>query len=236
VIRSIATYAATVALAFSPASAAAKPAAKAALVRDWSKAVVATPEGGFRMGNPAARVKLIEYGSLACPHCRHCAKTGYQPLVQKYVRTGRVSYEFRNLLINGPDLAASLLARCRGASGFFPLADAMFAAQPQWQKKIIEMSDADKASLEAMSDQERIVRFAAIGGLTTIAGRFAIAPSRAQQCLADRAATTRLIDMTQAAMDKGVNGTPTFLINGKPSGVASWEELEPLLRKALGRG
>ena len=31
---------------------------------DWSTVVSATPEGGFVMGNPAAKVKLIEFGSL----------------------------------------------------------------------------------------------------------------------------------------------------------------------------
>ncbi len=51
--------------------AAAGPPAKAQAAHDWSRTVAMTPEGGFRMGNPAAKVKLIEYGSLACPHCRH---------------------------------------------------------------------------------------------------------------------------------------------------------------------
>ena len=77
--------------AFAPAANRRKPAP-----RDWSRTVAATPEGGFRMGNPNAKVKLVEYGSLACPHCRHFEETGYKPLVQQYVRTGRVSYEFRN--------------------------------------------------------------------------------------------------------------------------------------------
>ncbi|MFL6763858.1 MAG: thioredoxin domain-containing protein, partial [Sphingomicrobium sp.] len=71
---------------------------KPAVRVDWTRAVAATPEGGFRMGNPAAPVKLVEYGSLACPHCRHFEATGYKPLIQNYVRTGRVSYEFRNFL------------------------------------------------------------------------------------------------------------------------------------------
>ena len=43
---------------------------------DWARTVVATGAGGFRMGNPAAKVKLLEYGSLACPHCRHFEETG----------------------------------------------------------------------------------------------------------------------------------------------------------------
>ena len=33
------------------------------------RTVARTPEGGFRMGNPDAPVKLIEYLSLTCPHC-----------------------------------------------------------------------------------------------------------------------------------------------------------------------
>ena len=38
----------------------------------------ATPEGGFVMGNPAAAVKLVEYGSLTCPHCRRVRREGRQ--------------------------------------------------------------------------------------------------------------------------------------------------------------
>ncbi|MDB5681510.1 MAG: protein-disulfide isomerase, partial [Sphingomonas bacterium] len=37
---------------------------------DWTKRVVVTAEGGFLVGNPAARAKLIEYGSLSCPYCQ----------------------------------------------------------------------------------------------------------------------------------------------------------------------
>ena len=36
---------------------------------DWTTVVSATPEGGFVMGNPNAKVKLVEYGSMTCPHC-----------------------------------------------------------------------------------------------------------------------------------------------------------------------
>ena len=50
--------AATPALA-APVHRAAAPARHAApAARDWSRVVVMTPDGGFRMGNPAARVKL----------------------------------------------------------------------------------------------------------------------------------------------------------------------------------
>ena len=208
--------------------------AHAAPARDWSHMVVATPQGGFRMGNPAAKVKLVEYGSLACSHCRHFEETGYKPLIQNYVRAGRVSYEFRNLLLNGPDISISLLAHCAGAAKFFPMSEVVYATQPDWQKRIAEMSDADQAALEKMTDQQRVERFAEIGGMGAIAARFGVTPARARQCLADPKGLQRLLDWTKAANDSGVDHTPTFLVDGKESDAATWDQLEPELKKALG--
>jgi protein-disulfide isomerase len=211
-------------------------ATKPAMKQDWARTVAATEQGGFRMGNPAAAVKLIEYGSLACPHCRHFEQTGYKPLVDTYVRTGRLSYEFRSLLINGPDISVTLLARCAGPGKFFAMSQSIYATQPQWQKKLEDMSDADKAALDKMTDQQRVIRYAEIAGLPRIAERFGITAARAKQCLADPRALQRLLDMTKQAQDAGVERTPTFLINGSMTEAATWEDLEPLIRKAGERG
>jgi protein-disulfide isomerase len=207
-------------------------AATAAPARDWSKTVVATPEGGFRMGNPGAKVKLVEYGSLACPHCRHFEETGYKPLVVKYVRTGRVSYEFRNLLLNAADISISLLAHCAGPAKFFPMSEVVFAAQPQWETKVANLSDSDKAAIEKMTDQQRIMRMADVAGFRPIAARFGLTPAQANRCLADPKGLQRLLDVTQKAESSGVDHTPTFIINGKVTDAALWEDLEPQLRKA----
>jgi protein-disulfide isomerase len=206
----------------------------AAAARNWSATVVATPEGGFRMGNPAARVKVVEYGSLACPHCRHFEETGYKPLVQRYVRTGRVSYEFRNLIINAPDISVSLLTRCAGAARFFPMSEVVYATQPQWMQKLTGLTEAQKAELGKLSDTQRIARLADLGGFPQIAARFGVAPARARQCLADPAGLKRLIGMAEAAQKIGVNQTPTFFVNGARTSAETWEQLEALIRKAGG--
>jgi protein-disulfide isomerase len=209
-------------------------AAKSGPSRDWSRTVVATPEGGFRMGNPNAKVKLVEYGSLACPHCRHFEQTGYKPLVQQYVRTGRVSYEFRNLLLNAPDIAVSLLAHCAGPAKFFPMSEVVYATQPQWFEKVDGLSDAQKAEMEKMTDAQRIARFGEIAGFPQIAARFGVTPARARQCLADPKGLERLLNVTKAAEDAGIDHTPTFLINGKVTDATTWEQLEPQLKRAVG--
>jgi protein-disulfide isomerase len=225
------TIAAVLTLAAVPSLAAAKAVPKANITRDWTRTVAATPEGGFRMGNPAAPVKLIEYGSLACPHCRHFEETGYKPLLQHYVRPGQVSYEFRNLLINGPDISVSLLARCGGPAKFFAMAELFYATQTQWQQKIENMSEAQKAELDKMTDQQRVVRYAELGGLAPLAARFGVTPALARQCLADPKGLQRLLDMSQAASSNGIGHTPTFLVNGKVTDASTWEELEPLIRQ-----
>jgi protein-disulfide isomerase len=239
-IKQLVAVAALVTLPFAPAAAATKAAHKPAAARDWSRTVSVTPEGGFRIGNPAAKVKVVEYGSLACPHCRHFEETGYKPLVQKYVRTGQVSYEFRNLLLNGPDIAVSLLTRCSGPANFFPMSEVVYANQAAWSEKIQQaasaLSDEQKAAMEKMTDQQRIIKYAELGNLAQLGARFGVTPARAQQCLSDPNALRRLIGMTEDANKAGVDHTPTFFINGKKTDAAAWEQLEPLIKQAGARG
>ena len=202
--------------------------------RDWSRVVAATPDGGFRMGNPAARVNLVEYGSLTCPHCAAFAREGEAALVQNYVRTGRISYEYRNYILNGVDVVATLLTRCSGPAGFFPMAQTLYATQPQWVGRINGLGQVQKDQLKAMPEGRRLVRLAQIGGLTQVAARYGVAPARASQCLADKAALDRLGRMVQAADALGVTGTPTFFINGIMADVNTWAGLEPMIRSAGG--
>ena len=84
---------------------------------DWSEVVAATPEGGFVMGNPNAGVKLVEYGSYTCGHCARFDEEGVQPLIDKYVKTGRVSFEFRNYVRDPYDLAGALSDARRHEAG-----------------------------------------------------------------------------------------------------------------------
>jgi protein-disulfide isomerase len=214
--------------------AAAQPRRAAAPAADWSRTVVATPEGGFRMGNPAAGVRLVEYGSLTCGHCAAFAREGMVPLVGSYVKSGKVSYEYRNLILNGLDVAASLVARCGGPARFFPVADTFYATQPQWMGGLSAMTAAQKAQLNALPEGQRLGRLAEIVGLTGIAARHGIAPVQAKRCLADPAALDRLGKMAEAAGAQGVQGTPTFFLNGANIGTHSWATLEPILRESAG--
>ncbi len=211
----------------------AAPSPVGAQAKDWTKSVVATPEGGFRMGNPAAKVKVIEYASMTCPHCAHFMETGAGPLKER-VRTGKVSYELRNFVLNGIDVTATLLARCAGPANFFPLTERLFATQPQWVAKISNFSSAEKTKIQAMDQAAQLNRIATLSGLTQAAQQFGVTPQKAQQCLSDKAALERLGAMYEAGAKMGVTGTPTFFVNGVKTQAHEWPELAPAIIRAGG--
>jgi protein-disulfide isomerase len=201
---------------------------------NWVRTVVQTPEGGFRMGNPAAPVKLVEYGSLTCGHCAAFSKAGMAGLVGTYVRSGKVSYEYRNYILNGLDVAASLVARCGGPSRFFPLAERLYVAQPQWMGRVGALTAAQKVQLNAAPEGERLGKVAELAGLTQLAAQVGITAVQSKRCLADPAGLDRLGKMAEAAGAQGVEGTPTFFLNGANIGTHTWATLEPILRESAG--
>lgn len=203
--------------------------------KDWTAVVAATPDGGFRMGNPAARVKLVEYASLTCPHCKDFHEEALGKIKADYVATGNVSYEFRNFVLNGPDYAASLLARCQGAAPFFNLINAFFETQTQWIEPFSKLGEADQKRLGALPADRQIAGLAVAGGLDGFMRQRGMTRAKFDQCLADKAAVDRLAKMRSVATDElKLGGTPSFLINGKVvEGALRWEQLEPELRRAV---
>lgn len=219
----------------SSSAAAANAPARAAPGGDWLKVIAATPEGGFRIGNPAARVKLVEYASFTCPHCADFHAEALDTIRRDYVATGNVSYEFRNFVLNAPDFAASLLARCQGPAPFFRVADAMFSTQRAWLEPFAKLSPEEAKRLQALPQDKAIAALADAGGLDDFMKQRGMTRARFDQCLADKPAADKLAAMREVATGKyQLGGTPSFLLNDEPlEGVINWTTLEPRLRAAV---
>ncbi len=203
--------------------------------KDWLQEMAATPEGGYRLGNPDAKVKLVEYASLTCPHCRDFKDESDGPLHATYIASGNVSYEYRNFLLNGPDMAASLLARCEGPRQFFNLMNAFYAAQRQWTEPFAKLTPEDSKRLSALPQDQQVAALAKLGGLDTFMKARGMTAAQFDKCIADPAAVKRLTTLRDEGSSKlGISGTPTFFINGvKQDGVNTWPQLEPKLQVAL---
>lgn len=227
---------ALLAAAIAGAALAAAPAiapAQAQAQRDWSRVVTQTPEGGYRMGNPQAPLKVVEYFSLTCSHCADFAAQGAPRLISAYVRSGRVSLEYRNFVLNGLDLAAAFISRCAAPENYFALNHAILASQQQWMGRMTAMPAEQRRAMEGLEPLETMRRVVEISGLGEIAARHGVDAARARTCLSDQAGLERIVEMQRAGASFGVTGTPSFAVNGRLAGsVHDWASLEPLLRSA----
>ena len=198
--------------------------------RNWLQTAARTPEGGFRIGNPNARVKVIEYLSLTCPHCAAFAHEGGERLFQTYVRSGRVSVEYRNFVLNGYDLAAAFITRCASPTEYFSMSHELLGTQPRWMGRMQNLTEAQRNELRALPPLQAMQRIVAMLGLEAIATRHGITPARQRTCLADQAGLDQIDALGVAARGLGVTGTPTFFINGRAVNTNVWSGIEPLLR------
>ena len=198
---------------------------------DWTKTIVATPEGGVLMGNPNADVKFVEYGSLTCGHCAEFAENGTPQLIDKYVKSGRVSFEFRNFLRDGLDMSLALVARCGGPERFFTLSEAMFKDQKSFFERAQAATQEQQAAASASP-----AGFAELAGLQQWAAQRGVPSAKSNACLADQATQDKLVQVSNDVTTQfpGFSGTPTFIINGKMIEERTWDAVEPKIRDALG--
>jgi protein-disulfide isomerase len=68
------------------------------------------PQNGIALGSPKAPVTLVEYADLQCPYCAEWARDALPPIVQEYVRSGRVRLVFRGLFFLGEQSETALRA------------------------------------------------------------------------------------------------------------------------------
>jgi protein-disulfide isomerase len=203
---------------------------------DWTEIVTQTPQGSFLMGNPNAKVKLIEYGSMTCPHCAEFDETGTEPLINTYVKSGQVSYEFRNFVRDAFDLTATLVARCNGAQSFFPLTRALFEDQSKWIEKVQGTPPEQLEQLQNLPPNRQFLELAKVAGFQDWAAMRGVPVAKSTQCLTNENSVNQLVQMTADATSQYPNfpGTPTFIINGElAERTGTWEALEPKLKAAL---
>jgi protein-disulfide isomerase len=148
------------------------------------------------LGNPDAKVTVVEYASVGCPICGRWQQEVWPAFKAKYVDTGKVHYVFREMLVGqGVEFAIGgngfLLARCAGKDKYFTVVDAIFRDQEQ----------AFQTPRET---------------LTNIARSVGMTDKQFDQCVNDKAQIQALNDRVERHNKRdGVDSTPTFVVNGK---------------------
>ena len=204
----------------------------------WEEVVTATATGGMMAGNPAAPIKLVEYGSLSCPHCARFAAEAMVPLMSEFVSSGRVSYEYRSFFIHQQDLPLTMLARCAPKENFFPLVEQIYANLSNFEK-LVEDPAVQKAAQAASSlpPAQRLPALADALGFTSFFAARGVSVDQAHACLANIQNATTISNSFKTFAEAGIQQTPTMVINGFqiPAEQSEWPKIAEALRAAGAR-
>jgi protein-disulfide isomerase len=181
-----------------------------------SKTVPVVTADEVALGNPQAKVTVVEYASVGCPYCAHFNNDQFPAFKAKYVDTGKVRYVFREMLVGqGIEMALGaagfLTARCAGADRYFTVVDQIFHAQDA----IYKSGDVH-------------------GGLLPIAKANGMSDQRFDDCVNNTDSLTAINARSEKALADGVQSTPTFFINGKKAfeGVPPKDALDAAVQAA----
>ncbi|MER9235188.1 DsbA family protein [Mesorhizobium sp. M0622] len=197
---------------------AAKPAAPAAAKAPEAQGTVdmaallkpgALPD--MQLGKDDAKVTIVEYASMTCPHCAHFAETTFPELKTKYIDTGKARYILREFPFDPSAEAGFMLARC-SKDNYFPMVDVLFRQQANW--------------VGVNNTKDALLQIAKLAGFTQ---------ESFEACLTDQ----KLLDDVRSVQKRGadefkVDSTPTFFINGKTyKGAMSIAEMSAIIDPLL---
>jgi len=176
------------------------------------------PEGkvlpDIALGQQDAPVTIIEYASFTCSHCAAFHEDNWPRLKSEYIDTGKVKFIQRDVYFDAVGLWAGILARCGGEDKYYAVSDLIFADQKTW--------------LDAKTGDEIAANLRKIGakaGMTT---------EQMDACWGDKQQVADLVTtfQTNASAD-GVEGTPTFIIDGEKVQNQPWEDLKKIIDAKL---
>ena len=176
---------------------------------------VSNPEIGPEdrvLGDESARVTILEYSSLTCPHCAQFHAEGYRHLKSAYIDTGKIKLVFRDFPLDGLALRAAALAECLPAERYYPFLQLLFEGQKGWARSEQPLAE--------------LVRLGQLAGLSR---------ERASDCLQDEAAFEKIIqERLTGQEDYQIDSTPSFIIDGrKHPGALTADELDEILAPLL---
>lgn len=147
------------------------------------------------MGDPNAPVKIVEYADFQCPYCLRYWQDTEPQIIQDYIATGKVYYEYHSVgaFIGPESAAAAQAAYCAGDQDkFWEYHDTLFA---NWTGENAGDFTPDKLDQYAQAVGMNLSQF-------DVCIRNGNHADQVQQDVVD-------------AQSNGIQATPSFLINGQ---------------------
>ena len=164
------------------------------------------------IGDPDAKVTIVEYFSMTCPHCARFHTEVLPKLKESYVDTGKVKIEFKDFPLDQWALRASAMARCLDGNRYVAMVDLLMKKQADWAR--------------AENPFTALVKLGRLAGLSE---------ERVQECMTDEKLLDFILnERLTATKDHDINSTPSFVMNGrKLEDVFTFESFEEVIEDAL---
>ena len=170
----------------------------------------------FSIGVPDAKVQITEYASFTCPHCARFHEEVFGKLKADYIDTGKVRFTYREVYFDRYGLWAAMMARCGGEMRYFGITDILFSTQSEW----------------AASDDPAAV----VANLKKIGRTAGMDDAALDACMKDGANAEALVAHFEKNFTAdGVEGTPTFFINGVKHSNMGYDDLKALIEAELAK-
>jgi protein-disulfide isomerase len=174
---------------------------------DIEKLFAGIPQDGTVLGDPKAKVTLVEFGDLQCPACKQFADEAVPEIVDGPIRGGKARFEFRNWPILGPDsnvaAKASLAASLQGR--YWQFIETFYAEQGTEGTGYIDdeflRSVAEKAGVEDLDKWEEDRN--------------------------DPRWEEEIFQNDEAALDLGFTGTPSLALEDAKGKLTPIEDISP---------
>ena len=145
-------------------------------------------------GNENAKIEILVYESLTCPHCAEFHKKVYPDLKKNFIDKGLVKIEFKNFPLDIAGLNASKIAHCKNDGGS-EILHFLFYNQNAWTKG--ETIDEINYNLKEIIIKEK----------------FGIDFTK---CINNKKIEDHILEGRIEAVKKfEINSTPTLIINNK---------------------
>jgi protein-disulfide isomerase len=151
----------------------------------------------FPVGSKDAKIVLVEYASVTCPHCANFHNNVLPTLKEKYITPGKVRYVFREFPTPPVELAMAghLIARCAGADK----RDLVIGTIMRQQQDMVTQAQGPTGAEQYFK---------------TLAASVGMSEGQFTACLKNEELLKTLADVREAGIKAGVTGTPTIFING----------------------
>lgn len=118
-------------------------------------------EDPLAMGDVDAPVVMVEYSDYRCPFCGVYARKTQPEIIKKYVETGKLRIEWRDLPVTGEEsVPAAVAGRAAAEQGmFWEFNEAVYAAAPEKGKA--DLNESELLALAKTAGIPDMTRFAA---------------------------------------------------------------------------